>query len=462
MKMLQKVSFMALVAMVLILGTQCDSLADSGVMRYRVTQNGATITPRISFAADRLRTIPRPPNKRCGKAAGTISGAVQIPIDTDDSSGVACCYSLVKGFWQHAGNAEFHQGAGYVVLPVLILNDDSVVKVESATGSKLSDVPVRVVNPIMRNEPISADVDSMWLPETDGRYLESYSMLFNDHSSYTFKSDMKTDSLGSYHFNVPASYPLQAIYAAKYKGFWHYSQENITSFPANRTLIMPAESSLTLNYLGNKPANIQVMIADPIDDSKLLTADRFVTNAAGVASYAIPAGTSFRFAYRNDQGNLLYSSVLTAPFNGSVIVRARNNPELLAPADNANFSTGQMVSFDWGNTLNAAKYLWFYRHNDGSWYYMDRQGYTQLNISGFPNVGKWDWMVMALDSAGNVIAQSEERTINITAATTSAVSKRSLAVASISKESCEVLDFSKKVEDLNLPSGIVIADKDKK
>ena len=322
MKMLQKVSFMALVAMVLILGTQCDSLADSGVMRYRVTQNGATITPRISFAADRLRTIPRPPNKRCGKAAGTISGAVQIPIDTDDSSGVACCYSLVKGFWQHAGNAEFHQGAGYVVLSVLILNDDSVVKVESATGSKLSDVPVRVVNPGMRGAPISADVDTMWLPETDPDYLDSYSVLFNDHSSYTFKSDMKTDSLGSYHFNVPASYPLQAIY--------------------------------------------------------------------------------------------------------------------------------------------AAKYLWFYRHNDGSWYYMDRQGYTQLNISGFPNVGKWDWMVMALDSAGNVIAQSEERTINITAATTSAVSKRSLAVASISKESCEVLDFSKKVEDLNLPSGIVIADKDKK
>lgn len=447
MKMSQKMSFMVLGLLLLIMGSQNYSYADPSTVSYRMLQEGTHILPLQSSAASMRSTLPYPPNENCGGIAGEINNYVKIPLESEAFQTNYHCYSLYKGFWHYAFSAP----AGYTGFvsqsDVQPIPRDSIVTVRSSSGSSLSGLPVRVVNPGLRNSPVSLDVDSAWLPRFDTDYKLSYSAMFNEHG-YTTKDLLRTNSSGKFGFAVPSEFPVQAIFATKYKGFWHYGTQNIASFPASQTLTMPVESRLTLNYLGNTPANIQVMVADPIDDQKLLSPDRYATNSAGTVSYAIPVGTEFRFAYYNDKGNILYSQVLTAPFRGSVIVRATDNPELFTPAANSTVSTGQMIRFEWGNTTNAAKYLWFYRYNNGSWYYIDRGSNTAMNLTGLPNAGKWDWMVMALDSAGKVIAESEVRPINVVAAAKPASAKRPVATPSVTKDDAVMIDFRNKSDGI--------------
>ena len=434
------------------------------VVRYRVIQGGTHVTPLQSHATEFQRVFPFPPKSDFDSKAGEVDGYVQFRGDAADITDRIRCYSLYKGFWHYAttvGRSEFidsslaypHYVAQSDVTPI---PEDSVVTVVNSNGQAQSHVPVRVVDPSLRDGyPVSLDVDSFWLPRTDSDFKASYQAMFNEHG-YTTKNLLETNSLGKFGFAVPSGFPYQAIFAAKYKGFWHYSPNNITLFPASQTLTMPVESSLTLNYLGQHPANIQVMVADPIDNTKLLTADRYTTSTNGTVTYAIPAGTQFRFFYFDNIGDPIWTQVVTAPVSGSVIVKSANNPALLAPANNASASTGQVISFDWGDTLSATRYLWFYRYNDGEWYYMDRGAYTGLNLSGLPNAGKWDWKVLALNSAGSVIAESEERTINVIPAVKSVSIKHSVATKSVIKKVGEVIDFKNKAEELNLTSKLII------
>ncbi len=456
MKMLQKISFMILFVVAVVMLTQ--NYSNAADVRYRMLQNGLHVLMPRSCAASRMRTLPYPPNENCGHIAGEINGYVQIPLDLQPSDTEYHCYSLYKGFWHYAVSrgrpGPNEQTINVPQADVTPIPEDSVVTVLDSNGMPLSDIPVRVVNPGLKGAPVSTDVDSAWLPTTDADYTASYTAMFNDHG-YTTKDMVVTNNLGKFGFAVPSEFPLQAVFAAKYKGFWHYSSENIMRFPASQTLTMPTVSSLTLSYLGKHPANIQVMIADPSDNSKLLTADRYKTDTNGIVSYAVPAGTQFRFAYYNDLGTINYSQVVTAPVSGSLIVKATNNPELLAPANNVTVSVGQTIAFDWGNTLNAAKYFWLYSYNGGTWRYIDRGAYTAMNLSGLPNAGTWQWKVVALNSADQIIAESATRTINVVAASSSSSAKKALVNVSAVRGDFETLAGGKDFDESMFSSNVL-------
>ena len=473
MKRLQKYSFIVLVVIaVLVVGAvssyaspcpvpELCGVQSTNEFRYRVMQNGKHVTPLQSHATYNPRIFPYPPGKSFDSKAGEIDGYVTLQGWASDIQSVVHCYSLYKGFWNYATTVSSDEVACttplcpfYVPQSVVTpIPDDSVVTVVNSNGQPQSDIPVRVVNNSYINAPATEDVDLFWIPKSSSLYAASYDAMYNEHG-YTTKDLLKTNTLGKFGFAIPEGFPRQAVFAAKYKGFWHYSAESIMSFPASQTLRMPVESTLSLTYLGVKLANIPVYIVNPDDGVTVMSLDVINTDSSGNSSYAIPEGTRFRYAFYLDNGELYRSEELIAPASKSLIVTATNNPTLLAPANNTSITVGQAIGFDWGTTLNAAGYYWLYRYNGGSWYYMNRGANTFLNLSGLPNAGTWDWQVAAVDGAGKITAMSEVRKVNVVAeAANSNKSANSSATTSRrSEDSGECIDFSNRIDDLKLAS----------
>jgi hypothetical protein len=204
------------------------------------------------------------------------------------------------------------------------------------------------------------------------------------------------------------------------KGFYFES----ATFPANvadgvsRTITIPAVDSIATVYrLGSLKNGQSVYVANA--DLTSVISDAVVTDNTGKANFSVPNGTNFRFVVFDTDGTYTYSEALTAPASSTINMVVQNTPTLTAPANNASFTTSSSVNFSWSAVTGAAKYIWYYRHSSASSY----SGYltTTNSFNGVQfSAGTWYWLVQALDSSNNLIAQSTTRSLVVTAATAKA------------------------------------------
>lgn len=181
----------------------------------------------------------------------------------------------------------------------------------------------------------------------------------------------------------------------------------MSRYPQNRTITLPAASTVTVYRLGLLYPNAVVDVSDSAGAYKLNT-DSLNTNTSGQASVSIPTGLNCRFAVY-EGGLTTLSAQITAPANLSMIAIVPNNPSLTAPANDYTCAASETVAFSWGSTTSATYYGSYYNVRPG-WTYLGATTGNTANLSGFP-VGAFQWRIRALNSSGATIAMSEIRTI---------------------------------------------------